>query len=134
MDNPIADARRQQIEEHHPLALRYAERVRAIDLGSAPYSPPPSDDVRDWPPVLQWAAYEARFIYHSDICTALEMGRGPFYCAGCSPLKQRPKGWKLMLCWPCWWDAYAYDDSLRKARAISQKRWAPPSLRPTEVL
>ena len=129
----LATIRRQQIEEHHPLALRYAEKVRAIDLGAATYSPPPTDDVRDWPPVLQWAAYESRFIYHSDICTALEMGRGPFYCAMHQPLRQKPKGFKAMPCWPCFWDLVAYDDSLRKARAISQKRWAPPSLRPTEL-
>ena len=129
----LAEIRAAQIEEHHGLALRYADRVRAIDLTDVTYSAPPSDDVRTWPPVLRWAAYEQRYTYHADVCTHLERGKGPFYCAMCSPLRDRPKGYKLLPCWPCWWDAHGYDAALDKARALSKTRLVGPFLRPTEV-
>jgi len=124
--------RRQQIEEHHRLALRYAEKVRSLDLRGTTYAPPPTDDIRAWCPMLQWAAYEVRYIYHSDICTQLEMGRGPYWCAMCQLLRDRPKGHRLMPCWPCWWGITGYDDAVTKARSISRHQWCEPFMRPTE--
>lgn len=129
----LAESRREQIETHHRLALQYAERLRTFDLRSETYQPPPTDDVRDWCPVLQWSAYYAKHAYHADVCTALEMGRGPFYCAMCQPLRDRPKGYKLMPCWPCWWETYAYDNAIVRGRAMSKHAVSPPALRPTEV-
>lgn len=127
------EARRKQIGEHHPLALRFAERVKEIDLSDVTYSPPATDNVADWCPVLRWAAYEMRYTYHADVCTALEMGKGPFYCAICQPLRDKPAGWKVVLCWPCFWDLHGYDQALEKARAMSKQRLCGPMLRPTEV-
>lgn len=125
--------RQQQMEEHQKLARKYGLMVGNFKLTDATYKAPVSDNVKDWPPLLQLCAYEERYAYHADVYAHLSMGKGPYYCAMCQPLKDRPRGWRVFPCWACWWEQWGYEQALDKARAISKHRWVDRAPRPFEV-
>ena len=124
---------REQQEQHHAREMaKWGKKMAAIDIGDCRYEPPKSDNPQTWCPVLKYTASEMRYLYSSEVWAHLSLGHRPFYCGFCE--KRPGPGYKVLPCFNCFWEHWGYDESLRRGRALSKRRWYNISPRPMELM